>query len=73
MTKSKEKYCNIVLINLSVENFVDEICTQTWLLYEKKNSQIAYLKHLKLVLPEDHALVLLDAVQNQLSNPDAIQ
>ena len=52
MAKSKEKYCNIVLINLSVENFVDEICTQTWLLYEhhfKKNSQIAYLKHLKLV------------------------
>lgn len=52
-----------MLINLSVEYFVDEICKQAWLLYEhhvKKNSQTAYLKQLILVLPEDHALLLLD-------------
>ena len=52
-----------MLINLSVEYFVDEICKQTWLSYEhhvKKNSQTAYLKQLILVLPEDHALLLLD-------------
>ena len=62
-SQKENKYCNIVLINLSVEYFVDGVCKQAWLLYEhhvKKNSQTANLKQFILVLPEDHALLLLE-------------
>ena len=72
--KVKNKYCNIVQINKSVEYFVDEVCKQAQLSCVHrfvKNSQAAYFKHLKSASPEDNALVLLDVAENytQFSNP----
>ena len=72
--KEKNKYCNIVQSNKSVEYFVDEVCKQAQLScvhHFIKNSQAAYFKHLKLASPEDNALVLLDVAENhtQFSNP----
>ena len=48
MAKRKNKYCNIVQINISVEDFVDEVGKQAQLLCEHhfiKNSQAVYLEH----------------------------
>ena len=48
--REKNKYCNIAQINISVEDFVDEVGKQAQLLCEHhfiKNSQAVYLEHLK--------------------------
>ena len=62
-----QKFCTMIPLNRTIEEFVDEVCKQVELLCEHhhiKNSQATYLEHCKSTLPEDNVFFLLDFAEN---------
>ena len=63
----KLKIFQMIQLNNTIEDFMDEVCKQAKFLFEHhyiKNCQAPYLEHCKSTLPEDNALILLDFAEN---------